>query len=74
MENEEREVGRSEGTDSDDAGTYETNKNEKVTRMPLLSIFRESPRPCVNQALVDELKILRWDRFLNFGSEFIFPY
>lgn len=34
-----------------------------------LACFRHSPRPCINQALVDELKPLKEWRFLNHGSE-----
>lgn len=37
--------------------------------VPALAVFRPSPRPCVNQALVDELKPLRDLRFLLHGSE-----
>jgi hypothetical protein len=36
--------------------------------VPRLACFRESPNPCINQALVDELKPLRDHRFLEYGS------
>ncbi|KAI5478040.1 beta dna polymerase [Pseudohyphozyma bogoriensis] len=34
-----------------------------------LSCHRESPRPCVNQALVDEFKVMRRNRFLEYGTQ-----
>ncbi|BGP49717.1 hypothetical protein JCM10450v2_005622 [Rhodotorula kratochvilovae] len=34
-----------------------------------LACFRNSPRPCVNQRLVDELKPLRTWRFLQYGTQ-----
>lgn len=36
--------------------------------VPALAVHRHSPRPCVNQALVDELATLRAWRFLQYGS------
>jgi hypothetical protein len=39
--------------------------------VPPLSCMRHSPRPCVNQALVDALKPLRDYRFAQFGCESI---
>ncbi|BGP25959.1 beta dna polymerase [Rhodotorula toruloides] len=37
--------------------------------VPALACYRLSPRPCVNQALVDELKPLREFRFLQYGTQ-----
>ncbi|GAA6049117.1 hypothetical protein JCM3770_003894 [Rhodotorula araucariae] len=34
-----------------------------------LACFRKSPRPCINQRLVDELKPLRTWRFLQYGTQ-----
>ena len=39
--------------------------------VPHLSVYRESPRPCINQALVDELKPLREMRFMVYGCEYL---
>ncbi|BGP56672.1 hypothetical protein JCM8202v2_004302 [Rhodotorula sphaerocarpa] len=36
--------------------------------VPALAVHRHSPRPCVNQALVDELATLRAWRFLQYGT------
>ncbi|ORY74034.1 hypothetical protein BCR35DRAFT_306809, partial [Leucosporidium creatinivorum] len=36
--------------------------------VPTLSVYRKSPRPCPNQALVDELAVLRSWRFLQHGT------
>ncbi|GAA6003631.1 hypothetical protein JCM10207_003518 [Rhodosporidiobolus poonsookiae] len=37
--------------------------------VPKLACFRKSPRPCVNQKLVDELAPLRMWRFLQYGTQ-----
>ncbi|KDE06220.1 hypothetical protein MVLG_03498 [Microbotryum lychnidis-dioicae p1A1 Lamole] len=39
-----------------------------ITPVNILACFRKSPRPCVNQDLVDKLKPLREERFLLYGS------
>ncbi|SGZ26175.1 BQ5605_C024g09852 [Microbotryum silenes-dioicae] len=39
-----------------------------ITPVNILACFRESPRPCVNQDLLDKLKPLREERFLLYGS------
>ncbi|SCZ87626.1 BZ3500_MvSof-1268-A1-R1_Chr2-2g05092 [Microbotryum saponariae] len=39
-----------------------------IALVNILACFRESPRPCVNQDLVDKLKPLREERFLLYGS------
>ncbi|SCZ98942.1 BZ3500_MvSof-1268-A1-R1_Chr3-1g05723 [Microbotryum saponariae] len=39
-----------------------------ITPVNILACFRESPRLCVNQCLVDKLKLLREERFLLYGS------
>lgn len=43
---------------------------EDFAKVPLLSCKRKSPQPCINQRLVDELKPLREERFVMYGSEY----
>lgn len=54
----------------DDAGTSSaspTSEPNKFSNVHPLACFRISPRPCINHKLVAELKILRWNRFLEHG-------
>lgn len=51
---------------SDPSSDTESPDDEQA--VPMLACHRLSPRPCVNQALVEELKPLREFRFLRYGS------
>ena len=42
---------------------------ELFEAVPSYACQRRSPRPCVNQDLVDALEPLRQERFVLFGSE-----
>lgn len=54
---------------ADTGNDTDSGSNEvEQTAVPALSCYRLSPRPCANQALVDELKPLREFRFLRYGS------
>ncbi|BGP33527.1 hypothetical protein JCM10296v2_005331 [Rhodotorula toruloides] len=46
----------------------DTESPDDEQTVPMLACHRLSPRPCVNQALVDELKPLREFRFLRYGT------
>ncbi|KAL7339811.1 sorting nexin-41 [Rhodotorula toruloides] len=51
---------------SDPSSDTESPDDEQA--VPMLACHRLSPRPCVNQALVEELKPLREFRFLRYGT------
>ncbi|GAA6054740.1 hypothetical protein NBRC10513_007390 [Rhodotorula toruloides] len=46
----------------------DTESSDDEQAVPMLACRRLSPRPCINQALVDELKPLREFRFLQYGT------
>ncbi|GAA5940248.1 hypothetical protein JCM10213_008374 [Rhodosporidiobolus nylandii] len=47
----------------------EDNSRQPDPVVPMLACERESPRPCINQALVDALAPIRAYRFLKFGTQ-----
>lgn len=63
--------GRASVPTSTSASSNEHSTGVTIERpaVPPLSCMRYSPRPCVNQALVDALKPLRDWRFAQFGCE-----
>lgn len=48
--------------------TQDTEATEQEPTVASLACHRKSPRPCINQTLVDELAVIRQWRFLQFGS------
>ncbi|GAA5920466.1 hypothetical protein JCM1841_003494 [Sporobolomyces salmonicolor] len=52
----------------DDVSLESTSRALGHPAIPHLACMRLSPRPCINQKLVDELKVLRDYRFAEFGS------
>ncbi|GAA5919160.1 hypothetical protein JCM5296_004095 [Sporobolomyces johnsonii] len=52
----------------DDVSLQSSSRASERPEVPPLACMRFSPRPCINQKLVDELKVLRDHRFAEFGT------